>query len=89
MSVSEEVHVTPSGVATVTLYDGGTTLGVGHGFTITDARRQAQRRAAKRQAVETQAPGHCWSCGAPEDALGSCTGVCDPSDAADFVGEGW
>ena len=28
-------------------------------------------------------PGHCRSCGAELDAVGGCTGWCDPSDEGD------
>lgn len=51
MARTEEVHTTSEGLATVTIYDDtdGQVLGVGHGFTLSDARAQAEQRA-----------GTCW-----------------------------
>ena len=43
-----------------------------------------EHMAAMDRLAQRGDPGHCWSCGAPLDALGSCLGVCDPSDEGDL-----
>lgn len=48
---SEEVHRTSEGLATVTIHQHGQVLGIGHGFTLSDARAQAQERARAAQVV--------------------------------------
>jgi len=72
---SEEVHVTSEGLATVTIHQHGRVLGIGHGFTLSDARAQAQSRARGGEVVEAEVVDEdtCWACdGATDEQRHTC-----------------
>lgn len=70
----EEVHTTSEGLATVTIYTpSGQVLGIGHGFTLSDARAQAQDRARGGDVVEADIEDICWACdGATDEQTHTC-----------------
>ena len=69
----EEVHTTSEGLATVTIHQHGRVLGIGHGFTLSDARAQAQDRARSGEVVEAEVEDICWACdGATDEQTHTC-----------------